>query len=291
MRTCVFLSMDDVSDFECDDDVVVERFIERGWEVETVSWRDPDYEWSAADLVIIRSTWDYPDAPDAFLGRLAEIDRATRLENSVDVVRWNVDKRYLRDIEGRGVPVVPTRFVEWPGSGDPLDPDDWVADLGVAEFVVKPVISIGARATQRVRLDEIEERRSELDVLHSGTTVMVQPFLHRIVEAGELSLFYFAGELSHAIRKTPATGDFRVQEEHGGTPVLVDPSPAAVRLAEAALGSIPGGPVLYARVDLAPTDAGLAVIELELIEPSLYFRLDPRAPGRFVEAVEAWCRS
>ncbi len=282
MRRCVFLTMDQPDGFYIYDDLVSEPMASRGWQVETVPWTTSTTCWDDCDLVVIRSTWDYQNDVARFLKALEEIDRShARLENHLEVVRWNIHKTYLRDLEERGVPVVPTLWTTG------LDPHRWSKlkdECGTERVVVKPVI--GANADDTFRLENSAELRVAHNVLRDRE-VMVQPYLETIETVGEYSLFYFGGTYSHTVLKRPRSGDFRVQEEHGGIVRTATPDEDMLSVGAQAVEAI-GTQVLYARVDLVRLEGGkgIALMELELIEPSLYFPFDPLSPERFAEAVE-----
>ena len=273
MRTCAFLTTDDLTDYVTDDVLAEAPLAELGWAVEHVPWRQSG-GWERYEAVVIRSTWDYHKHPEEFLAVLEEIDRSgSRLANPLELVRWNARKTYLRDLEARGLPVVPT---VWDRSRfDELDAD---------EIVIKPVVSASAFHTYRLRRGD--RWSAEMEAAFAGREIMAQPFLRSIVEEGEFSLFYFGSELSHVVLKSPKEEDFRVQEEHGGLIRKVEPPPPLVELGQEIVASLPV-PLLYARVDLARLDSGgYALMELELIEPSLYFRTDAGAPERFARALD-----
>lgn len=214
MRRCAFLTVDDATGYVIDDALAYEPLRALGWHVEPVSWRQSEVAWEDYDAVVIRSTYDYADAPDAFLAALNAIERAgTPLFNGLDLVRWNLRKTYLRDLAERGVPVVPTVWHE------PLRPGelhDLLDDVGAGEVVVKPVVGACAEGAYRFDRRTAREKAREIESFYADRAFMAQPFLSAIVAEGEFSLFYFNGEYSHAILKTPETVDFRVQEEHGG---------------------------------------------------------------------------
>ena len=282
MPRCAFLTMDDPSSFVTYDRDAVAPLAALGWTVQEVPWRS-GADWDAFDVVVVRSPWDYQDAPDEFFRVLQIIDRSSaRLENPLPVMRWNLRKTYLRDLAAAGVPTVPTVWA------DGLT-RDLLADAARqwGEVVAKPQVSANADGT--FRLADDPEAWAEAVSTLADRPVMVQPFLRSVVEEGEWSVFAFGGETSHAILKTPARGDFRVQEEHGGTIRTVAVSPDLAALADAALAAVPwSDPLLYARVDAVRlADGSLAVIELELIEPSLYFPYGPGSAERFANAVAA----
>ncbi|HVG06942.1 MAG TPA: hypothetical protein VNM67_04500 [Thermoanaerobaculia bacterium] len=278
MRTCAFLTTDDLAGYVTDDKLAEGPMAELGWAVEHVPWRQRD-GWERYEAVVIRSTWDYHKHPEEFLAVLEEIGRSgTRLANPLELVRWNARKTYLRDLEARGLPVVPT---VWDRS--------LFGELDADEIVIKPVISASAFHTYRLRRGD--RWSDEMEAAFAGREVMAQPFLRSIVEEGEYSLFYFGGGLSHAVLKSPKEADFRVQEEHGGLIEPIGPPGFLAELGQRIVESLPVPP-LYARVDLARLDSGgYALMELELIEPSLYFRTDPESPRRFARAFDNWMQS
>ncbi len=271
--------MDSLDGYVADDDLAIEPLRELGWNVETLSWRHESVEWSNFDAVIIRTTWDYQRDPEGFIDVMREIEASdTRLENSLEIVRWNLDKSYLRDLESDGVRIVPTL---WHRTYDESSFADWLAELATDEIIVKPTVSATAENTYRLRQFD-----PSLADIFTTRPFMVQPFLKRVVDEGEYSLFYFGGDYSHAIAKVPKRGDFRVQEEHGGTITAVEPTKDLIDAGRFVFDMITPTP-LYARVDLVRDDAGeFALMELELIEPALYLRMDPGAPRRFAAAFD-----
>jgi len=271
--------MDSLDGYVSDDELAIGPLADLGWEVQSVSWRDKTIDWNVFDIVVIRTTWDYQSDPNSFLSVLETIESSkARLENSLDVVKWNLDKRYLRELAGRDVNVVPTI---WDGFYDKESFNVWLDELNTSELVVKPTVSATAEHTYRIR----EFDPNLADIFHARA-FMVQPFMETIVTEGEYSLFYMGGEYSHTILKAPKRADFRVQEEHGGIISAIEPT---ARLREAGRNSfetVQPSP-LYARVDLVrDADDDFALMELELIEPALYLRMNKHAPGRFAAAID-----
>lgn len=283
LRRCAFLSTDDLDGFVVYDQLAIPPLERRGWSVDTVSWRSRDVDWSAYEVVVIRSPWDYQSEPNAFLDVLAAIDRSpARLENALAVVRWNLAKTYLRQLEERGVRVVPTRwFDDWDGRSVAAAFDAFEND----EIILKPTIGANADDTFRVRRDALARRTPELAARFRRRPHMAQPFVESVLRDGEISLFYFGGAYSHAVRKVPRAGDFRVQEEHGGRIHPYHADAALQAAAKAAIAGV-GEPLLYARADFVAHDGGFALMELELVEPSLYFDMDACAPERFAAALD-----
>jgi glutathione synthase/RimK-type ligase-like ATP-grasp enzyme len=284
MLHCAFLTLDDSTGFVIDDELAYAPLAALGWRVETISWRTPSPDWRAYDAVVIRSTWDYVDDPEAFLAVLAEVERSgTRLFNPLHLVRWNIRKTYLRDLATRGVPVVPTI---WRDRLIPHELPVLVEELAADEVVIKPVVGLNARGVFRVNDRGARQPSAELCAYYANREFMAQPFLSHVSTEGEFSLSYFNGELSHAILKTPKPGDFRVQEEHGGAVRLVQAEAELLTAGEKALRALDSVP-LYARADFvrANDNSGFWLMELELIEPSLYLRMDGGAPERFARAL------
>ena len=277
--------MADLAGFVTDDALVTDAFAARGWSIEYVPWRDRAVDWNRFDAVVVRSTWDYQNDPVTFASVLATIDASNaRLANELVTMRWNLNKTYLREMDVRGVPIPRTLWRNGVAE-DALD--GLFAELDADEIVIKPVI--GANADDAYRLTPAEARARAPEIARAFTyrDCIVQPFLPAVVDEGEYSLMYFNGRYSHAILKTPRTNDFRVQEEHGGLIRPVEPEPGLVARADAAVRAVTPVP-LYARADLVRNGDGFLLMELELIEPALYFRMDAASPERFAQAFDEW---
>jgi glutathione synthase/RimK-type ligase-like ATP-grasp enzyme len=287
---CAYLTMESLEGFYCSDNLTYAPLASLGWTVTEVPWKNPDVRWADFDVVVIRSPWDYFKQPQAFLRVLEHIDRSSaRLANPLEIVSWNLDKRYLQELEELGIPIVPTR---WLAKLQPADLDAAFEQFATQEIVVKPTIGAGAENTFWLRRNNnsCEATRQALQVFQSRP-LMVQPFLHAILERGEYSLFYFGGQFSHCVRKMPKPGDFRVQEEHGGI-IRIWPADAALLAAGKRVLDAIDAELLYARVDFVHLSTEeLAVIEIELIEPSLYFAYDEQSPVRFAAALDQMYRN
>lgn len=285
MPHCAFLTLDERGDFVIDDEHAIAPLAAIDWEVSTLSWRQSAIPWSRFDAVIIRSTWDYWNDVPAFLETLSEINRQTRLANPLDLVHWNLAKTYMRDLEGKGIGIVPTL---WLDGLDKCSTAHCADRLGNAEMVVKPVIGANGQDAFRFSRDEDPARWAGIAARFPGRACMVQPFMRKVVTEGEYSLFFFNGVFSHAILKTPAANEFRSQEEHGAEVRAIVPEPGLLARAQQAIGALSTVP-LYGRIDFVRNAAGdFDVMELELIEPSMYLRTDPSAPERFAQAIDDW---
>jgi glutathione synthase/RimK-type ligase-like ATP-grasp enzyme len=264
------------------DDVILARaFQRRGATTRVAVWNDPGVDWAACPRTVVRSTWDYyrHQAPwHAWIDRAAA---ATTLLNPPNVLRWNGDKRYLRDLARRGVACVPTEVIE-PGGSEPLA--TLVRRRGWTDVVVKPAIAASAFGARRFAGGAIgDDGEAHVRWLAGSGAVLVQPYLEGIEHVRERSLVYLAGMFSHAFTKsafsTNAVGATSVASH--------DASPEELRLAADALAAARAAvPVatVYARVDLAPDTGGPLLMELELIEPDLALRLDPDAANRLADA-------
>ncbi|MGB2742449.1 MAG: hypothetical protein WBC60_18045 [Cognaticolwellia sp.] len=287
MRKCAILSMDSLADFEAYDCLIDEPMLALGWKTEVVSWRNKDVNWSDYEVVVIRSPWDYQDDMASFLKVLENIEQSSaRLENSLAVVEWNINKDYLKSLSQDGVTIVPTL---WPEVFDTNNMAGYFNHFSTEQMVLKPRVSANADNTFWLTKDNYQDKVAELNAAFASRELMVQPFMADICSEGEFSLFYFNGEFSHAILKTPAQGDFRVQEEHGGGLLAVTPEPALTAAADKTMQAISKlhGELLYARIDFVRYQDTFALMEAELIEPSLYFNMDKASPQRFAQAFVA----
>jgi glutathione synthase/RimK-type ligase-like ATP-grasp enzyme len=267
----------EVAEGDEDSPALVRALAARGIEARPAVWDDLSVDWAAFDLVVVRSTWDYAERRDAFVAWAAALPRVL---NELEVLTWNTDKRYLRELERAGVSVVPTSFLE---PGEPFE-----APHG--RFVVKPAVSAGARHSARYEPGRAAEARAHVARLHGlGRAVMVQPYLDGVETHGETGIVYIGGSYSHSVRKAALLlpgqppGEALYLEEQVER---ARPSEAECAVAEATLRVAPEG-LLYARVDLVPGPEGPVVLEVELTEPSLWLGYAPGAAERFADAIAA----
>ncbi len=259
----------------------------RGIVGERVDWSRADVDWSGFDGAVFRSTWDYSRRFGEFSAWLDRIAGRLPLCNPLAVIRWNADKHYLADLAAAGIPVVPTRFLER-GTDRPLV--ELLADSGWTEAVVKPCVSGGARHTYRVDGGNAADLDPLLRGLLQEEAFILQPFQRDVLSGGEDTLMVLGGRTTHAVRKRPKEGDFRVQDDHGGSVERLLPEDAQVGLAERAMAACPlsatGMAPAYGRVDLVRgNDGDWAVMELELFEPELWLRQHPPAAELLAEAI------
>src|SRR5215218_2590983 len=271
----------DVESLFGDDRRLIAAFAERGVDAEPVAWTDRHIDWDAYDAAVLRSTWDYVDDARHFLDVMAAIERSRcLLLNPADAVRWNVDKRYLDDLDRLGVPIVPlVRGMR----ADAARIQASITQAGWDELVLKPAVGVGGSGVVRANAASLPH---VLDALTPDTEVMVQPFVDAVLDEGELSFIFIGGALSHVLRKRPARGDFRAHGIYGGTVVAAAAPGDDLAQLEAIVARLPFD-LLYARIDVVRVDGRLAVLELELVEPMLYFDLAPGSAGRLADATLA----
>jgi glutathione synthase/RimK-type ligase-like ATP-grasp enzyme len=265
-----------------EDELLAESLRKRSVRVMRLSWRDPAFDWRRTQGALFRSTWDYFSNFGPFQQWLREVSQQTTLFNSETQIQWNLHKRYLLDLQDRGVLIVPTTI--WTlKSGAPLVA--LMAAQGWNEVVIKPVVSGAARRTFRLNRQEASAMQPQLSLFLAEEDFLVQPFMPAIQTEGEISVMVMAGVATHAVKKMAKSGDFRVQDDHGGTVIF---HPLTEELISVAQGCVAAceEPPLYARVDLVRNPQGhWALMELELIEPELFFRFHRPAADALAEAL------
>ena len=264
-----------------DDRLLVDPLSRHGFQVVPDMWSDPFPDWSQFATVVIRSCWDYHLQPERFLAWIKQLEYANiPIFNPTSLLRWNANKSYLRDLDTNGVPIVPTF---WPEGNGNITLQEKLRDLGWHKAVVKPRISATAYRTQLATIDDAAAAQPLFDELRRGPGVMLQKYIDSITTEGEWSLIFFAGTFSHAIIKQPRPGDFRVQNDFGGTTRRADPPPHVLASATRAVQAV--DPTVYARVDGVVDEDRFLLMELELIEPMLFLADHPEAPARFAAAI------
>lgn len=280
-KKVALLSMDSLENFHTYDKLLIDPMKTLGWIAEEVSWRNEKVNWADYNAVIVRSTWDYQNDAEKFMSVLEKINGVSHLENELDLMKWNMNKNYLFQLKQKGVTIVDTI---WEKSFNSVLANNYFERLEADEIIIKPNISANADNTFRLSKEKLKEQSSNLEKIFAQREFMVQPFLNNIIEEGEYSLFFFDGKFSHSVLKQPKEKDFRVQEEHGGNIQPIKASSDMILIAESIIKKLSTIP-LYGRVDLVRTKKNeFALMELELIEPSLYLNKDVDAPLRFAKA-------
>ncbi|NVJ97402.1 MAG: hypothetical protein HWE25_04570 [Alphaproteobacteria bacterium] len=249
-------------------------FEAQGGRVSDVAWDDRDADWAQYDAVMIGTAWDYQDRLDEFLNVLDEIGGKTRLYNSKALVDWNGHKGYLRDLGARGVRLIPTKWVD---SATPEVVTAAFDEFGTDELVLKRQVGAGGDGQHKLKRGDA--------IPAMPHPMKIQPFMENILKEGEISFIFIGGAFSHALLKTAAEGEYRIQSCYGGKEAVITPSAADIAAAQAAVAALDEEP-LYARVDmLRADDGGLMLMELELIEPFLYPLQGPELGMRIYQAI------
>lgn len=281
-RRIAFATCQDLGKLTPDDQLAANHLVAQNIVVDAVSWDDQQVQWQNYDAVILRSTWNYHRQLPQFLRWLDELDKSqVRLWNPTDVVRANVSKRYLIDLQNAGISIVPTVFIP---ENKTVELQSILEKQNWDHVIIKPEVSASAYQTISASLSTSSNDQQRLDEILKHSGALIQEFRSEIVETGEWSLIFFQREFSHAVLKQPSAGDFRVQEELGGIIRTAVPSDSLINQAERTLKNV-NGPLLYARVDGILVKNEFLIMELELIEPSLFMGFSTGAAERFASSI------
>ncbi|MEM9495461.1 MAG: hypothetical protein AAGA09_05620 [Pseudomonadota bacterium] len=279
MQQIVFATCNAAPDLQPGDRLVAAALERGGVRVVGAPWNGDPAAFRDADLVVVRSTWDYHEDADGFRAWIGDLaSGGVRLLNSARLLRWNISKSYLLDLATAGAPLPPTLPVEPTATSIAAA----MKKIGVEDLVVKPLIGATASGLSRVRAGD--EAAIEAAAVFLGGAGIVQPLIREVETEGETSFIFFDGVFSHAVVKHPKTGDIRVQEEHGGRADAISPPAGAVAEMRSILDLLPELPV-YARIDAILLDAGAQLMEVEVIEPELFFTKAPAGADRFADAL------
>ncbi|MBL4689178.1 MAG: hypothetical protein JKY37_31590 [Nannocystaceae bacterium] len=276
-------------DWYIDNVLTEDRLLAQALEVEGLSservdWARDTVDWSSYRAAVVRTTWDYFEKPDAFRAWVARASAATRLFNPPATILWNVDKRYLLELAAQGIAVAPMEILE---RGSRATIGEVMQNRGWHDVVLKPTVSGGGRHTYRVQRNTLGDHEVIAAKLLAEESMLLQPFLRDIVARGEVTVVVIDGEPTHALLKRARDGEFRVQDDHGGTLHEHQASEEELDLARRAIAVCSPTP-LYGRVDMVRDEAGRPlVMELELIEPELWFRRHPPAATALARALAA----
>jgi glutathione synthase/RimK-type ligase-like ATP-grasp enzyme len=282
MKRVALVTSEAFADLYEDDRLLVPALADVGIASTPAVWSDATIDWASFDALIMRSPWDYFERVAEFRAWLeARIAEDVLLCNPREILEWNFDKGYLESLARSGVPVVPTLCV---ARGDDADIAARARARGWDEIVVKPAIGGGGYRLLRFRLEDFDRHAADIARTLEDRGVLVQPFLPEIQSGGELSLLFFDGVFSHAVRKRPKAGDYRVQFQYGGTHENATVSEDLVAQARRCIEHAPA-PTVYARVDGVVRDGSFLVMELEIFEPLMFLSRHPEAPARFARAI------
>lgn len=258
-------------------------FEAQGLKVDITYWDNPTYEWQETKSVLFRTIWDYFERFDEFWDWLEQVKTKTRLINSYELIKWNIDKHYLKDMSSWGIETVPTYFAD---KGCNMKLHEIAKRNQWKDLVIKPAISASAFKTYKILANEIQANEKLFNSLVQERNMLVQPYFETITQLGEASLMVLDGKFTHAILKKAQPGDFRVQDDFGGTVHNYIPTKAEINFAEEVFKTCKTKPV-YGRVDIVwDNDKNFYLSELEILEPELWIRNYPKCAERIAEAVD-----
>ena len=285
-KKCALLTIEDLSNFESYDDLLIEPFNLLGWECIFVPWESKSVDWDDFDAVIIRSTWDYQQKEKLFFKTLVKISKSkAKLYNPLSVVKWNINKNYLKDLQEKNIDIIPTKFFD---IFDYKSIKKCFLSFETNKLIIKPSVSANADDTFILEKSSIDNNRVSLTYTFKKKEYLVQPFIENIKIEGEYSLIFFGDVLSHVLLKTPKIGDFRVQEEHGGILKSINsPENSLVDFGLKVIKNLPM-PCLYSRIDVVRNNDQFLLMEVELIEPSLYFNMNSESAIKFAKVFNEW---
>lgn len=266
------------------EDGLVKRALEDlGYKVIIVDWSDPEFDWSSVKIAVFRTIWDYFHRFEEFQLWMNSVKDKTNFINSFDQILWNIDKHYLKDLESDGIPVVPSYFIE---AGTKTSLIEIHQKLGWNKSVIKPCVSGGGRHTYLLNPENWQEHEAIFQDLIASEAMMLQPFMNNITSKGEVSHVVIGGKYTHSVLKLAKDGDYRVQDDFGGTVHDYKPSTEEIAFAESVALACEPTPS-YARIDLIwDNNDQLAVGEVELIEPELWFRNHPEAATKLALEID-----
>lgn len=264
---CYNKGKENFSVIENENVLLLEFLQSKGLNIQKEIWDDSQVDWAAYDLAVLKAPWDYFDKFPQFSQWLNHLENlGVRLLNPTDIVRWNSDKHYLRDIAEAGLEIIPTLFLQ---KGEQLNLTASFDHFKSDKLILKPAVSGAAKNTFVLKKGKLEPNLPELQALLEEESYLLQPFLNEIQDEGEWSFVFFGGRYSHCLLKTAKSGDFRVQHVHGGAVHAKEAPKELLQLAQQYIDSFAKG-CLYARVDGVRLNGAFALMELELIEPYLY---------------------
>ncbi len=272
-----------VSNVLLEDNLLKNALEHLGLHVVRVDWADPNFDWNSTRCAVFRTTWDYFDRLSAFEAWLLRVKDKTMFINSINQVRWNMDKKYLLDLKDKGIKIVDSQIIY---RGDARTLREIYDQFGMDDVVLKPTIAGAARHTYKLNHSNINEYEKIFEKLITKEDMMIQPYQYSITTKGEISMMVIEGEFTHAILKKAKPGDFRVQDDYGGTVHAYEPGYLEMDFAEKVVNACDPMPT-YARVDLMWNNSGdFTLTELELIEPELWFRKNKKAAEKLARVIK-----
>ncbi|MFT4602051.1 MAG: glutathione synthase/RimK-type ligase-like ATP-grasp enzyme [Arenicella sp.] len=266
-----------------EDGMLQKELEDLGYSVAKLDWSDSKQDWSEIKMCVFRTIWDYFHRYEEFSQWMKEVKSKTTFVNPIEQIIWNIDKHYLKELGDDGVPIVESYFIE---KGETRTLNQIHIDLGWTKTVLKPCVSGGARHTYLIKPENVESHETIFSELIAKEAFLLQPFIESITEKGEVSHIVIAGEYTHSILKKAKSGDYRVQDDFGGSVEDYKASVDEIEFAEKVAKSCTPLPA-YARVDVVwDNNNNLAVGEVELIEPELWFRDCPESAKKLAQEID-----
>ena len=271
------------------EDGLVEKALNKlGLRTTKKDWNDSDFDWDSTHIALFRTTWDYFDQFPNFNNWLEKVKTKCTLINPYEQIRWNLDKHYLNDLKKWGVHIPKSEFIN---RNSNISLEEISRNNNWDEIVIKPTISGAARHTYRLKNEEIKNFESKWENLISNEDFIIQEFQNNIIEKGEVAIMLFGGQYTHSVIKKAKSGDFRVQDDFGGSVENYQPSKEMIALAKEAIKQLKPTPA-YARVDIIwDNESKIAVSELELIEPELWFRFNESAADKLAAEIKDFLKN
>jgi glutathione synthase/RimK-type ligase-like ATP-grasp enzyme len=271
---------------DADQDIII-MLSEHDIDAFPVVWDDQSVDYSIIDALLIRSTWDYFEKVDAFTKWLDMVEaRNIPCFNSIKTIRANMHKRYLRQLAENSLSIIPTFWID---KGNYSQLETFLGQTNPGEYIIKPAISAGSYLTEKFNYTEANAILAQYKEIIQDVDLMIQPYIQAIEDSGEVSLLYFNGQYSHSVIKTPKEGDFRIQSQYGGVYNVFEPKTELIHFGLKAIEILAEGQ-LYGRVDMVKMGDQYTIMEVELIEPDLYFSIHPLAKKTFVDQLVQMCQ-
>lgn len=265
-----------------EDELLTAALEQKGLKVTRTFWDNHAFSWRDTRFALFRATWDYFHRFTEFHHWLKRCSKETHFINPYSIIRWNMDKHYLGVLQSRGINIPPTLFIE---QGDTVKLNSLLQQTGWNKVILKPAIAGGARHTYLINKTNVHEHEAIYRRLIANESMLLQEFQEQIVSKGEVSFMVFGGKYSHSVLKRTKPGDFRVQDDFGGSLHSYSASEEEIHFVEHAIAQCDEQPV-YARADVMwDNNNKLCLSELEMIEPELWFRRDPDSAHSMADAV------
>lgn len=281
MKKAALVTYNKLPNLNASDRLLIKPLKKRGFVPFPIPWDKKGVAWDNFDLVILRTTWDYHLRIPEFFRWLENLEeKIVNLWNPPSIIRWNMNKRYLLDLDKKGIPIIPILLVT---KQNVMNIKNLLGEKKWEEIIIKPTIGASSYMIAKIRKDECNPNSPVINSILKQSDIIIQPFMEEIKKSGEFSFIFFNRKFSHAIHKTPKMNEFRTQPEFGAKEKLYNPQPYLIAQTQKILETI-DSPLLYARIDGLIIHNQFYLMEMELIEPYLYFEFEKNSAEKLVEA-------